>query len=138
MKKIILYLIFVLFMLSLSSCYSVEETPPTFFDVIGLPESKFNSALELKTIENFTILACGETVDLDAVNNTNTLIQLVLDTNVKIFKLNSDSEWIEIENKLNYAGRIVNIPTKESDPLGEGSFWLGVRPDNCEPSAQLS
>ncbi len=129
MKKSVQYLVLVLTTLFLSSCYSLDNASPTFFEVIGISENKFNSELTLEIIDKFTILKIGETVDLDAVNNINTPIQLVADIGIRVFKLNSDSEWVEIKNQLSYGGRIINIPTKENDPGGWGSFMVSVRPE---------
>jgi hypothetical protein len=129
MKKQFLYITFVLATFLLSSC---AQAKPTFFDVIGLPENQFNTNLTLETIENITELKVGKGVDFDGVNHTASLIQVVADQDIRVFKLNSDSEWVEIGNKLSYGGRIIDIPTKETDPFGIGSFWLDAIPDNCK------
>jgi hypothetical protein len=134
MKKTSLYLIFILSIFSLSSCYRVEEIQPTFFDIVGVSEDAFNSELELVMYENLTIFRIDDTIELDAVNHTERTIHVVADSDIRFFQLNADLEWVEIENRLNYSGRTIFVPTKEDDPLGVGSFMIIGEPDYSQVS----
>lgn len=138
MNKIINASLFLLFILSLSSCSQEYISPKdkAFNEIIQIRDINKSMVLEFWNVDEINSLHIGSGVELVAINNSKNKIIFPADFGISIlFFDRSTNKWIDIPNTMNYypTGKRLLFPKTEDT---EGFLGIGVFPEiiiNSEP-----
>jgi hypothetical protein len=126
MKKIVQ--VFFIFSLAIVIGSCVRKNPADIDSIeIGIPYVEMNKKMTIRAIDNLNSYSAGGEVFLEVINLSNTPILVSPDNDIVIYQ-KKGNQMIEIEDEIDHSGAVKQIPTKQEDPFGVGSFPFMVVP----------
>jgi hypothetical protein len=135
MKTIVRTILFIILVFAMVSC-NTESATDINLSVTGIPSRELNKKMKIVVIGNLNSYKIGDYIYLLAYNLTDVHIQIDLNKDILVYQKNQN-DLVKLSG-IDFAGRIIQIPTKRDDVFGDGSYPLEANPDVMQTDSPVN